>query len=214
MDVVVSRTRDETGKLAAIVEACDGLWHDGVLDVGCRSGALRELLPAGAGRYTGLDVAGRPDVLATLDAPLPFATASFGVVTALDVLEHTNGFHAAFAELCRVAAGAVVVTLPNAFFLPARLRFARGRVPNGKYGLPLEPPEDRHRWLFSFSEARRFVHTHAARLGFSVWRDGALVGPRLARILAAPGMTSKPDLLCPWYLAVLSRGAARGPEGA
>ena len=36
------------------------------------------------------------------------------------------------------------------------------------YGLPLEKPDDRHKWFFSFSEAFDFVNYNGNRNGFEM----------------------------------------------
>ena len=65
---------------------------------------------------------------------------------ALDVLEHTDDIYRANEELFRVARKNVIIALPNAYEVKGRLKFLIGRTLSGKYGLPLDPPSDRHRW--------------------------------------------------------------------
>ena len=93
------------------------------LDVGCGTGALlEELAAAGLGPTAGTDassaalrVAG-PGALGTRAEPdrLPFADATFGVVTALDVVEYLDDDVAALAEYHRVTkpGGLVLVATP------------------------------------------------------------------------------------------------------
>ncbi len=49
-----------------------------------------------------------------------------------------------------------------------RLMFLLGKKLLGKYGLTIDPPADRHRWLFSLREARSFVQERGSRQGFKV----------------------------------------------
>ena len=55
----------------------------------------------------------------------------------------------------RVSRGCIILSLPNNW-ANARRPIARGRGAIGHYGLPLEPPVDRHKWFFSLAEARQF----------------------------------------------------------
>jgi hypothetical protein len=117
------------------------------------------------------------------------------VVVALDVLEHTNTIHQAFDELCRVARCHFVVALPNQFEIHDRWATVRGRSRSGKYGLPLDPPSDRHRWLFSFEEAQSFCRHRAHSAGWRVVDEAVMVGPRRRRI--GPLVRNWPGLLAP-----------------
>jgi len=139
-----------------------------VLDVGCDQKLLATHLPAGV-RYVGVDLAPPADVCVNLDEqPLPFAARSFGTVVCTDVLEHLERIHSVFDQLCTIAASRVVLSLPN----PARnFVFSLRAGTQGKqkfYGLPLDPPADRHRWFFDAEEARAFVGLRAQRNGFGV----------------------------------------------
>ena len=40
--------------------------------------------------------------------------------------------------------------------------------PTKFYGLPLDPPNDRHKWFFSNNEAEKFIHHRAAKNGMRV----------------------------------------------
>ena len=95
-----------------------------ILDIGCGTGAMLEEL-SDFGTVTGADFAlealhycreRNPDqTLARADARcLPFATGSFDVVTAMDVVEHIDNDKAAMSEILRVLkpGGRVFVTVP------------------------------------------------------------------------------------------------------
>jgi SAM-dependent methyltransferase len=140
---------------------------DSVLDVGCYEAPLRELLTQA--RYVGVDMAGKPDITLDLDTrePLPFADASFRCVICIEVLEHLENLHHVFGELARVSAEHVIVSLPNCW-RDARRPIERGRGHFAHYGLPAEPPQDRHRWFFSYTEACDFLRDRAARHGMEV----------------------------------------------
>ena len=137
-----------------------------VLDVGCGEAHLRELI--GHGRYVGIDLHAAADVQVDMEqVALPFGDDAFDCVVCLDVLEHLEMIHPAFTELIRVAHSHVIVSLPNPFgqYWPL---FFRGGGNADKYGLPPDPPKDRHRWFFNYEEAKAFLitmaHRHNARV--------------------------------------------------
>ncbi len=201
MNTYVSRSGGEIGKFECVVRCFREAFQGSVLDVGSRTGNLKRAI-GGHRRYTSVDIGPPAGVIANLERGLPLADRSFDTVVALDVLEHTDDIHAAFAELLRVADRNVIISLPNAFELKARLNVLRGRHVSGKYGLPLEPSGDRHRWFLGFREADRFCRAAGGR-GWSVREAGALVGPR--RGLLSPLVRRWPELLGPTYLVWLSR---------
>jgi rRNA maturation protein Nop10 len=194
-------------KAKGIVTAYPGIWRGMVLDAGCRDQALRLALEEHPVRYVGLDIHPPADVLADLGDGIPLADAEADVVVALDVLEHTDAIHYAFDELCRVARRHVVIALPNQFALHDRWETLRGRQRSGKYGLPLDPPRDRHRWLFGFDEARTFCRHRALAAGWRVVDEAVMVGPRRRNI--QPLVCIWPSLLAPDLVAHLTPVSAR-----
>jgi SAM-dependent methyltransferase len=133
-----------------------------VLDVGCDEAILRTL--AHNIKYTGIDVAGKPDIVLDLEKVerLPFDDSTFDCVICSDVLEHLDNLHFMFSELIRVTRGYVIVSWPNAW-AGARVSIWRGEGAFKHYGLPPEKTADRHKWFFSLTEAERFVHYHIAK---------------------------------------------------
>src|SRR4030095_709635 len=119
-----------------------------VLDVGCDRAALRDVV--GRDRYSGVGLGPDADVRVDLerDGKLPFPDRSWDAVVCLDVLEHLNNLHEMFDEIVRVAAKHVVISLPNNWST-ARKRIAKGHGSFIHYGLPSDPPEDRHKWVFN-----------------------------------------------------------------
>ena len=166
VDIVdFSRRADRT---RYIVERFGPLLTDRVLDVGCDKAPLRDMLPPGA-QYTGIDIGGNPDIRLNLEEAdrLPFDDDAFTVVICADVLEHLDNLHAMFSELVRVARRHVIVSLPNDWNT-ARRAIARGSGQIAHYGLPLNPPDDRHKWFFSLSEAKAFLEAQAELLSLSI----------------------------------------------
>ena len=138
-----------------------------VLDIGCRDGVLGKYVPREVS-YAGVDLRPGPNVtqVCDLENGIPFADASFDVVTALDVLEHVDNIWFAFDEMVRVARRQVMVVLPNSYHFRERLRFLRGREA-GKYVLSPDPIQDRHRWLLSYRSAHSFCAHQALRHGLT-----------------------------------------------
>src|SRR6185295_18307187 len=134
----------------------------------CDRRQLASHLPASA-RYTGVDMNNTADVVLNLERDrLPFTDRQFDTVICADTLEHLDEVHRVFDELCRVARHRVVVSLPN----PLRnLLLALDLCANGRlkyYGLPTEPPIDRHRWCFGAEGAQAFIRERGMRDGFEV----------------------------------------------
>jgi SAM-dependent methyltransferase len=153
-----------------------------VLDVGCDRALLRQLVPGVD--YFGIDVGGTPDRVVDLEQEngVPFPDASFDCVVCSDVLEHLANCHHVFDELVRVARRHVVLSLPNNW-TNARRPVARGKGKIGHYGLPVEPPVDRHKWFFSLTEAEAFIRGRAARLPCEVKELFAMEKPRFAPLV-------------------------------
>lgn len=135
-----------------------------VLDVGGDQGKIEHYLSHTC-FYLNIDVAGNPDVICDLDkSGIPFRTDSFDTVVCTDVLEHLEHLHYIFDELIRVSSRYVLVSLPNPWGGVKSLLLC-GQGPSKFYGLPAEPPEDRHRWFFSYSQAAYFIKYRAERNG-------------------------------------------------
>jgi ubiquinone/menaquinone biosynthesis C-methylase UbiE len=111
-----------------IVEGLGGRTGARLLDVGCGTGANLATFARHA-RATGIDMSaealsfckerGVPSVARSRVERLPFADGTFDVVTALDVLEHTDDDLEALAELRRVCrpGGLLITTVPAYGFL-------------------------------------------------------------------------------------------------
>ena len=153
------RTRQER---AAYLQANFAPFLKGrVLDVGCGEAYLRGLI--GQKHYVGVDLHGAPDVRVDMEqAALPFGDDSFECVVCLDVLEHLEHIHQILGEIIRVTHTYVIVSLPNPLG-QCWPRLVRGCGGYDKYGLPVDPPLDRHRWFFNYEEAKAFLITMAHR---------------------------------------------------
>jgi SAM-dependent methyltransferase len=159
---------DRAGKAMYIADKYAPILNHRVLDVGCDQRFLARWLPVGS-EYVGIDLAPPADICLNLETqPIPFTAQSFDTVVCTDVLEHLDRIHDVFDQLCRIAKSHLIVSLPN----PARqfvMSLRAGTVGRQKfYGLPLDPPGDRHRWFFDAEEAGLFVRSRAARNGFEI----------------------------------------------
>jgi len=139
---------------------------NGILDVGADECYLKQYLDDEAS-YWGIGLRGHPDQQVDLEKEkIPFPDNSFDCVLCLDVLEHLNNIHEIFDELCRVSRRWVIVSLPNpwrSFWSCLRSGDYYPGRPMKFYGLPLEPPEDRHKWFFSSEAAEKFIIYRAAK---------------------------------------------------
>ena len=128
---------DRAGLIAQLVGGPDLR----VLDLGCRTGALTQHYAEG-NVLVGVDVdqraleqasarLGIDTVWADVEDELPFPDDSFDVVVAGELLEHLADPAAAVAHVRRVLkpGGRFVGSVPNAFRLKSRIRFAAGRHP-------------------------------------------------------------------------------------
>lgn len=135
-----------------------------VLDIGCDKAVLKTLITDI--EYVGLDISGTPDICLDLEKVdrLPFDDSSFDCVICADVLEHLDNLHLVFSELLRVTGKYVIISWPNNW-VNARAPIRRGYGSFMNYGLPVEKPEDRHKWFFSISEAKHFVQEQIRKNG-------------------------------------------------
>ena len=137
-----------------------------ILDVGADACHLKPHL-APETDYCGIGFGEGVDHVVDLERELiPFPGGSFDCVLCLDVLEHIENIHVLFDEVCWVTRRFAVVSLPNAwldFYNMLRHGEYRPGQPMKFYGLPLEPPADRHKWFFSADEAKAFIAYRAAK---------------------------------------------------
>lgn len=140
---------------------------DSILDVGCYDAPLRNLV--GQAAYFGIDIVGNPDLVVDLErvTRLPFDDNDYRCVLCIEVLEHLDNLHLMFGELVRVSREYVIVSLPNCW-RDARRPIERGHGGFAHYGLPAERPVDRHKWFFSYTQARDFLLAAAARSSLEV----------------------------------------------
>ena len=211
MKIVEFRGRED--KLVLVGQLFKTYLKGSVLDVGCDRKHLSGFVK---GTYFGIDISSSPDAFVNVEYGLPFRDKSFDTVVAFDILEHIEKVHFLFDELCRVARQYVIVGLPNMYEWRFRLMFLLGKPLSGKYGLPAEPPQDRHRWLFPLSEARHFVAIRASNCGFRIREEVIAyysyrkILPRLL-VLIGRAIGLPTNLLAYHYWAVIERMGGSQP---
>ncbi|MEZ6235609.1 MAG: methyltransferase domain-containing protein [Phycisphaerales bacterium] len=159
---------DRPTKAAYIADKYRAILGGSVLDVGCDAAPLRGLV-ARPDAYVGVDIRPDADLVVNLDKEdLPVGDQSFDTVVCTDVLEHLERCHAVFDGLCRASRRHVVVSLPNPLhaLMDAIANGSQGRLKY--YGLPVDPPADRHRWFFGHEEAVEFLTQRGRLAGFEV----------------------------------------------
>ncbi|PCJ21366.1 MAG: hypothetical protein COB02_01910 [Candidatus Cloacimonadota bacterium] len=133
-------------------------------------------------QYFELDIAGSPDLKINLEKeiPIPIENNKYETVVCTDVLEHLDNFHQVFNELLRISSKYLIISLPNS--VTSLMSYYKNKVYEnnnedrrkqfGKYtkyyGLPYEKPEDRHKWLFSYTEAEDFFIYHSKKKNFKI----------------------------------------------
>jgi hypothetical protein len=155
-----------------------------------------------------IDIVGDCDLRLNLDQIdcLPFEDNSFDLCCAFDVLEHLEKFHFINEELYRVSNSTVLISLPNsaAEIFPNVVRKRPQQTPDLNrgalskfYGLPLQIPDDRHRWWLYFQDIIRFYYYFAQknRCHLEFWTVnsglkkrtlGLLIGPHLYNTFFLP----------------------------
>ena len=94
------------------------------------------------------------------------------------MLEHLDNLHTNFNELIRVTRNHVILSLPNNW-ANARKAIERGRGSFSHYGLPAEPPMDRHKWFFCLTDAQSFIEAQAKHHRLNITEVFAVEKPRL-----------------------------------
>ncbi|HEX7168577.1 MAG TPA: methyltransferase domain-containing protein [Acidimicrobiales bacterium] len=136
-----------------------------LLDVGARDRVLESHIDTGSLRYHSADMSEGHDYFVDLEKPLPIPDKSFDTVVCLDVLEHVEHIHDAFAELARISRDRIVISLPNIAVLRTRFRFLFKGVLGGKYSFAPEHQGDRHRWITTHRSIGEFVVGMSERCG-------------------------------------------------
>ncbi len=176
IDYVIFKERSDRSRY--IADRFNSYLKGKVLDIGCDKAVLKGLVKDI--KYTGVDIGGTPDIQINLEEVdrLPFGDSQFDCVICSDVLEHLDNLHHIFSELVRISNKYVIVSLPNNW-ANARRPIERGKGSIAHYGLPLEPPKDRHKWFFGMTEAIDFIDSRKDRHPVSIVKKIINEKPRM-----------------------------------
>ena len=135
-----------------------------VFDIGARNRILSTyLINKENFSYFSADAIEGCDYVIDLEKKLSFDDRSFDHVIALDVLEHVETAHEAFAELVRISRQTVIIALPNMATLRHRLAYLlKGHLATDKYDFRSTHQGDRHRWLTVYPQIMQV---------FEAWAD-------------------------------------------
>jgi SAM-dependent methyltransferase len=176
IDYVTFKERSDRSRY--IADRFNSYLQGKVLDIGCDKAVLKGLV--NDIEYTGVDIGGTPDIRINLEEVdrLPFNDKQFDCVICSDVLEHLENLHHIFSELVRVSNKYVIISLPNNW-ANARRPIEKGRGSMAHYGLPIDPPKDRHKWFFNMTEAIDFIDSRTGRHPVSIVKKIINEKPRL-----------------------------------
>jgi len=151
---------DRESRYKFLVYEFEDLIKGEILDVGCDKKYLRDFVGDDV-NYTGIDRNSTAEVYMDLEKDsLLSLNKKFDTVICTDVLEHLENIHKIFDEMLEISKGNIIISLPNAWFEFKKIPLLKN---SGKfYGLPVDIPEDRHRWFFNFSEAKNFIEKKSA----------------------------------------------------
>ena len=158
-----------------------------ILDVGADKSYLKNYLPD-KNKYTGIGF-GTPIEIDFEKNKLPYKDNSFDCVLCLDVLEHLDNIHNVFDELCRVTKKYVITALPNtygSFISMIKNGNYSENCPMEQYNLPVERPEDRHKWFFNLDEAEKFIRERGNKNNMGVLQIDREKYRTIKRILFKP----------------------------
>ena len=179
-----------------------------VLDIGCGAGGNLRLLSARGYDPVGVTLSlsearacreqGFDCHVADLSVGLPFGAGAFDAVILSHVLEHMPWPEAALAAaLANVrSGGGVYVAVPNALFLPERLRFLRGQFRYTETGIM----DRTHLRFFDFASVRRLLEvvgvtvTAHFGVGFVPQRPLRRLAPQVAARVDRWGVRHWPSL--------------------
>lgn len=169
-----------------------------------------------------IDMQGDCDLKVNIDEllKLPFKDNSFDAVCAFDVLEHLENFHLLNDEMFRVAKDYVFISLPNSAteILINCLRNRPQTEPDYEvgtfskyYGLPLNPPLDRHRWWIYFQDIIRFYYYFSLKNDASLefWTPKMSLKKRIFKAIFGSHLYH--CFFCPYVWIKISKKKNEGP---
>lgn len=162
---------DRKTKASYVYDKYSAIMAGRVLDVGSDQCYLKNHLDDSI-EYVGIGLGGEEDLKVDLEKDeIPFEDDSFDCVLCLDVLEHLDNIHDVFKKLCSISKRYVILSLPNnysVFYSYLKRGDSKSENLMKFYGLPVEPPNDRHKWFFGASDAISFVQYQAEKNDYNL----------------------------------------------
>ena len=195
-----------------------------VLNVGgSAANHLKSLMPNRT--ITAVDIDPKADIEFDLDSDdqLPVKEKKPDLIVALDVLEHLEKFHERLDEILDLASDGIIVSLPISSSETARIllrpssyrRKGSTEATFSKYyGLPLERPEDRHRWYIYGSDILQLAASlekrgYVVHVGFdTLFKSKALSN----LIITFFGRHLLPNLISKWVWLVVTKPSLRSEK--
>jgi 2-polyprenyl-3-methyl-5-hydroxy-6-metoxy-1,4-benzoquinol methylase len=140
-----------------------------VLDVGCDFNNLKHIVGS---KVTGVDLYGSPDFKIDFEKEKlsQFKDREFDMIICTEVLEHLENFHEMIDEIFRVSNKYILISLPNCADFFTRLNILSSGYVGKFYGLPIEKPNDRHRWFFSHIDIEKFFLEYTKKHQYKILR--------------------------------------------
>ena len=88
--------------------------------------------------------------------PLPFGNEEVDIILLSHILEHIENIHYVLDEAFRVGKK-IIIVLPNTVGLFTLIKAASGQDLGSMYGLPLVRPKDRHKWVYTVTDAMKLI---------------------------------------------------------
>ena len=155
-----------------------GIEGDSLCDLGSRDEILLNTLHRKI-KYLGIDIyPSSPNTIYSNIEEEILTDEKFDIITALDVLEHTNDIQSAINNMLNICNKSFVINLPNELFVIYRLKLLFGKI-SGKFSINLDT-EDRHRWFFTKQNVEKLIsQTSIANhetSTFAFYRTSGLLG--------------------------------------
>ena len=146
-------------RAARIINELD---YQTLLDVGCRDGSLKSLLPESK-EYYGNDLFQNSInsvnyVGDIIDIDFP---NKFDCIVALDIIEHVDDPHGLVDRLILLSSKHVIISLPNTYDIQHKFRFVFKNSLSSQYEFGISNKLDRHRWLMNYDEINNFFRNYA-----------------------------------------------------
>jgi hypothetical protein len=138
-----------------------------ILDVGCDYNSLKIIVGP---KVTGVDIYGEPDLRVDLEKEklMRFKDGEFDLIVCTEVLEHLDNFYEMIDELFRVSNKYILISLPNCLDIFTKWNIIFQSHLGKFYELPLNEPEDRHKWIFNYLDIDNFFELYCKKNNYII----------------------------------------------